>query len=80
MFSLGSWVIFGDHLMPHPFHLPSSSCFSFPTGTNTKVGVATFYSTIHFYNLKRALQQVAHRYSRSPSPYERYKRLVSRPK
>ncbi|KAL6557563.1 hypothetical protein OROMI_017913 [Orobanche minor] len=28
---------------------------------NTKVEVATFYSTIRFYNLKRALQHVAHR-------------------
>ncbi|KAL6544883.1 hypothetical protein OROMI_023745 [Orobanche minor] len=73
MFSLGSWVIFGDHLIPHLFHLPYSFCFSFPTGVgpNTKVGVATFYSTIHFYYLKRALQKVAHRYSHSPSPYER---------
>ncbi|KAL6586381.1 hypothetical protein OROMI_001369 [Orobanche minor] len=30
-------------------------------GPNTKVEVATFYSTIHFYNLKRSLQHVAHR-------------------
>ncbi|KAL6572368.1 hypothetical protein OROMI_013326 [Orobanche minor] len=29
-------------------------------GPNTKVEVATFYLTIHFYNLKRALQHVAH--------------------
>ncbi|XP_027367987.1 protein transport protein Sec24-like At4g32640 isoform X2 [Abrus precatorius] len=28
-----------------------------PEGPRTKVGVATFDSTIHFYNLKRALQQ-----------------------
>ncbi|KAL6520754.1 hypothetical protein OROHE_016935 [Orobanche hederae] len=27
-------------------------------GPNIKVGVATFYSTIHFYNLKPTLQQV----------------------
>ena len=29
-----------------------------PEGPRTMVGVATFDSTIHFYNLKRALQQV----------------------
>nr|KJB59251.1 hypothetical protein B456_009G246400 [Gossypium raimondii] len=28
-----------------------------PEGTRTQVGIATFDSTIHFYNLKRALQQ-----------------------
>ncbi|KAL6550471.1 hypothetical protein OROMI_020959 [Orobanche minor] len=33
-------------------------------GPNTKVEVATFYSTIHFYNLKR--QHVAHRIGLSP--------------
>lgn len=27
-------------------------------GPRTHVGIATFDSTIHFYNLKRALQQV----------------------
>lgn len=27
-------------------------------GPRTMVGIATFDSTIHFYNLKRALQQV----------------------
>jgi protein transport protein SEC24 len=29
-----------------------------PEGPRTFVGIATFDSTIHFYNLKRALQQV----------------------
>ncbi|GKF67781.1 transport protein Sec24-like protein, partial [Tanacetum coccineum] len=29
-----------------------------PEGPRTMVGIATFDSTIHFYNLKRALQQV----------------------
>ena len=30
----------------------------FQEGPRTMVGIATFDSTIHFYNLKRALQQV----------------------
>lgn len=32
-------------------------------GPRTFVGVATFDSTIHFYNLKRALQQVSNKYT-----------------
>jgi hypothetical protein len=31
---------------------------SLQEGPRTMVGIATFDSTIHFYNLKRALQQV----------------------
>ncbi|KAL6550335.1 hypothetical protein OROMI_020823 [Orobanche minor] len=38
-------------------------------GPNTKVEVATFYLTIHFYNLKRALQHVAHSAKIGLSPW-----------
>lgn len=39
-------------------HLKKNLCMCLQEGPRTFVGIATFDSTIHFYNLKRALQQV----------------------
>lgn len=41
---------------------------SLQEGSRTMVGIATFDSTIHFYNLKRALQQVDTVLVTLPSP------------
>lgn len=48
------------HLSCHSsFAADVMACIYLQEGLRTMVGIATFDSTIHFYNLKRALQQVS---------------------
>lgn len=51
----------------------SPNTFDMQEGPRTMVGIATFDSAIHFYNLKRAMQQVCADfmlfYFKFPSPF-----------